>query len=459
VYISGVDSSTRTAVVTFLIAAIVCGVLYAIAVPPFAGPDEKSHFLRAWWVSEGHVLALRDGHRVGFMLPADVVNIREPFAASSTADRADIRAGLRAPAAHEPRVFHHDPDHAIASVLPYIPQGLGIALGRAFGVSPLLCAYFGRWMNLIAGIALIAFAVRLLPAYRWLLIVLALTPMSNYLRVTLSGDVVTIALSYLFIALAARALFLDEGMDGGMISPRLWAAITIAGGLLCLTKVTYIPLAMLPLAVPSRRFASNATAWRARAIQAGVAIVAAFVSSRIASYYWEPFRDDVTAPREQFAYILGHPLAFVKVLYLEHVVHARWYLVSMIGDLGSAGFTIVLPKLLVLFCLLAMLALLILDTNPRVHVTPLQRVYTAVLCAGSTFAIALAIYTTWNLVGADHIDGLQGRYYLPFVPAAAFIVHRAVGGLAQRWRMATAIAAAAIVNAVALNIILHQWYR
>ena len=453
-YISGVDPSPRAAVLTFLIASAVCGVLYAIVIPPFAGPDEKSHFLRAWWVSEGHVLALRDGHRVGFMLPADVVNIREPFAASSTVDRADIRAGLRAPAAHEPRIFHHDPDHAIASVFPYIPQGLGIALGRAFGVSPLLCACFGRWMNLLAGIALTAFAVWLLPAYRWLLIVLALTPMSNYLRVTLSGDVVTIALSYLFIALAARALFLDDGL----VSPRLWAAITIAGGLLCLTKVTYIPLAMLPLAVPSRRFASAAAAWRARAIQAGIALAAAFVSSRIASYYWEPFRDDVTAPREQFAYILGHPLAFLKVLYLEHVVHARWYLISMIGDLGSGEFIVVLPKLLVLFCLLAMLALLILDTNPQVHVTPLQRVYTAILCAGSTFAIALAVYTTWNFVGADHIDGLQGRYYLPFVPAAAFIVHRAVNGLAQRWRMAMTIAVVAIVNAVALKVIANQWY-
>jgi uncharacterized membrane protein len=450
-----VDPAPRAAVLTFVIASAVCGVLYAIAVPPFAGPDEKSHFLRAWWVSEGHALALRDGHRVGFMLPADVVNIREPFAASTTVHRADIRAGLRAPAAHEPRIFHHDPDHAIASALPYIPQGLGIALGRAFGVSPLRCAYFGRWMNLIAGIALIAFAVWLLPAYRWLLIVVALTPMSNYLRVTLSGDVVTIALSYLFIALAARALFLDEGL----VSPRLWMAITIAGGLLCLTKVTYIPLAMLPLAVPSRRFSSAAAAWRARAIQAGVALAAAFVSSRIASYYWEPFRDDVTAPREQFAYILGHPLAFLKVLYLEHVVHARWYLISMIGDLGSGEFIVVLPKLLVLFCLLAMLALLILDTNPRLHVTPPQRVCTAILCAGSTFAIALAVYTTWNFVGADHIDGLQGRYYLPFVPAAAFIVHRAVKGLAQRWRMAITIAAVAIVNAVALKVIVNQWYQ
>lgn len=453
VYISSVDASPRTAVLTFLCAAIVCGIAWSIAVPPFAGPDEGSHFSRAWWVSEGHALALRDGHRVGYILPADIIGLPEAHLPKPKVDPAMIRRSLHAPPAHGERVFVHDPNHAIASVVIYLPQGLGIAIGRAFGASPVLCAYLGRILNLLAGIALIAWAVRLMPSYRWLLILVALTPMQNYLRVTLSGDVCTMALAYVFIALVARALFLDEPL-----SPRLWALITIFGGLLCLTKVTYIPLAMLPLAVPHERFASKAAAWRARLLQLGVAIVFAFVSSRIASYYWEPFRPDVPAPSAQFAYIFSHPLAFLRVLFDEHVLRAKWYVVSMIGDLGSGEFIVVLPKLLIAFYLFGLVALLIADTSARVRVAPLQRVWFALMCAGSALAVALAIYTTWNLVGENRIHGLQGRYYLPFVPAAAFVLHRAANGLAQRWRMAVAIAVVAIANAVALQRVFAQWY-
>ena len=56
----------------FVVVGAVVGVLFAVLSPPFASPDEATHFFRAYQLSEGHVFADRHGHRVGGMLPSSV---------------------------------------------------------------------------------------------------------------------------------------------------------------------------------------------------------------------------------------------------------------------------------------------------------------------------------------------------------------------------------------------------
>src|SRR5436305_6524974 len=405
---------------TFVAAASLCGLLYLGLIAPFAAPDESSHFARAWWVSKGHLLAVRQGPLVGYLLPRELPLLWDRLRLRPTVRPALIVSALHDPPAGSSEVFVDSPGHATASVILYIPQGLGIALGRAAKGSPLLCFYLGRILNLIAGCVLIAFAIRIMPSHRWLMALLALTPMNNHLRSSMSGDVVTIGIAFLFTAFAARALLLDDEP----LSRRRWAAVNVLGAALCLTKVTYIPLAMLPLIVPRTRFPTPSAAWRARAMHAAIVIAAAAISSKIATAYWAPSRTDVTTPGAQMRFIAAHPLSFAGILFDEYVVRAKWYLISMIGDLGSGERIVVLPKLLVIFFFACLLLLALTDTNRRLHVTALQRIYFAAICTASAFAVAFAIYTTWNPVGWGRIDGLQGRYYLPFVPAGALIVHR-----------------------------------
>lgn len=304
---------------TFVVAASLLGLIYLAVIPPFSGPDESSHFDRAWWVSEGHLLALRDGANVGYVLPYDLILLYERFRPKPTVNPADVAAALHAPPAGAREIFVHDPGHAVASVLLYVPQGIGIAFGRALRFSPVLCAYAGRLLNLAAGTVLIALAIRFMPAQRWLMFALALTPMSIYLRSSLSGDVLTIALAFLFTALVARLLFLDDEP----LTARRWIAITLLGAAICLTKVTYIPLAALPLIAPQKRFGSAAAAWRARAIYVAIAVVAAAISSRIASYYWAPFNALAPHPSEQMRFIAAHPPSFAKALFDEYVIRAK----------------------------------------------------------------------------------------------------------------------------------------
>src|SRR5262249_52958378 len=54
------------------------------------------------------------------------------------------------------------------SPLAYVPQVLGITLGRILNLSPLLLMYLGRIFNLISWTFLIFTAIKTTPIYKWL---------------------------------------------------------------------------------------------------------------------------------------------------------------------------------------------------------------------------------------------------------------------------------------------------
>lgn len=438
----------------FAVCALACGLVFVAMIPPFKAPDEAGHFVRAWYVSTGHFGAIRRGADVGFELPTEVVALSDLFDSKPMAALAVTRENLTAAKRGGKTLFTRESSHAGPSPVAYIPQAIGIALGRAAGWSPLGCFYAGRLGNLLVGVLLISMAVSVLPSYRWLCVLIALSPMSNHLRGSLSYDVATNGIAWLFLGLLSATLF-AAGRE--KVAAGRWMAICILGFLLPLTKIVYAPLAFLPmLLVHKTRLVKP---WRARMVQALSALLGAAIAARAATFYWAPYRTDVLIdPSRQLGWILGHPMAFAKVLELEFVTHAKWYLISMVGDLGAGGYTVVLPKWSVAAYLGGILVLLLLDTRSDVDVTLPQRAGLLVAAAGSAFGIALALYTTWCPVGNPVIDGLQGRYFLPIAPAAAFAFHRAARGFHKRWRQLTTAALVIIVNLVAIQQAVMRWY-
>jgi uncharacterized membrane protein len=79
------------------------------------------------------------------------------------------------------RRFVPFPRSAFYSPLPYLPQMLGIAVGRSFGSGPLYLLYLGRLINCLAAVGLLGIAVDSMPVAEELVIVIGLLPMSLYL--------------------------------------------------------------------------------------------------------------------------------------------------------------------------------------------------------------------------------------------------------------------------------------
>src|SRR5437868_15382380 len=90
---------------TFVAAASLCGLLYLGLIAPFAAPDESSHFARAWWVSKGHLLAVRQGPLVGYLLPQELPLLWDRLRLRPTVRPALIVSPLHVPPSCSDEVF------------------------------------------------------------------------------------------------------------------------------------------------------------------------------------------------------------------------------------------------------------------------------------------------------------------------------------------------------------------
>jgi uncharacterized membrane protein len=443
----------------FLTVALAAGVPLAYFTPPFQVPDEPGHFLRAYALSEGTLLARNLGSRTGALLP---VSLREligltlgvPGDPEIPLDRAALERARELELRPAERDFLGFPTAALYSPLPYAPQALGIALGRPFGLGPLALLRLARLANLLAAALLIAAALRALPAYRWLLAAFALAPMALFLRSSVSADALTFAIAVFLGASIARLAF-APGIPVGRAD---FALVVGSAAGLCLTKPPYAPLVLAVLAIlgrgPQRR---RRAALVAAAL--AVAVAAALAAATIAASVEESVRAGAGVdPGAQIASSLVRPLRFAGLVAADFAARALGYGVEVLGRLGWLDAPVPMPALAALA--LGLAALLALDTSHGLRVEVWRRLLFGAVTAAAAVAIAASQYAMWTPYGAPFIEGIQGRYFHPLAPFAVWVFHhpRTAVVLSPRARLALAGALAAVAVAATVYALPARYY-
>jgi uncharacterized membrane protein len=411
----------------FLLASLLFGLAFLVVTPPFQAPDEPAHFYRSYSISEGDLSGRRygEGNAAGWgaMLPASLWELDTelrgdlPGRPELKIRPATILRAFHVPLSEERRVFIDYRTSAQLSFVPYLPQAAGIAIARALGAPALALLYVARLVNLLVATALTFAALRRLPAYPWLLTLVALTPMTLFLRASLSADAFTIAVALLLAATAAR---LAWGED----QPGTWkdvALLTACAAALCLTKPVYMPLAGLAFLIPASRLPGG------RRIPAlvpyvGVTAIAFALAVAIGGAMDLPLRLDQVVDRErQIQDAFADPARVAWILVRDSLQQSDRYLAQMVGQLGWLDVNLPKPFLWGSLLLLGLLALC--DVRREVVVRPSQRAVLALIAVSTVVLVSAAQYATWTPYGADHLEGVQGRYYLPLAPAAVWLLH------------------------------------
>jgi uncharacterized membrane protein len=405
-----------------LVAGLIFGLGLAVVTPPFQAPDEPSHFYRAYRVSEGRLDLIPPPQGTGVDLPESVSRIGAvlvgdlPFHPERKADPGKIRALLRLPLEPDRRVPAWFPNTLQYPFVPYVPQALGIALGRLFGAPPLVLLYLARLGNLIAGTLMVAFAVRRLPGFQWLAAMVALTPMALFLRASASADVTSAGAAFLLVGTAAR---LAWGPGQARRSDLVLLAASTA--VLCASKAAYFPLAFLAFLIPAARFPQGRRAGflTIQTVLSFAVTAYAIAVSRMAGV----IRMDAPGvdPSRQIRDSLADPLGFLAVVVTDYATHAHRYAGQLVGKLGWLDTKLPMPFLLAYLAVL--LGLLFVDANPRIEVRPWQRAFIAAMTLTLLVLISASQYAVWTPYGAKYIQGLQGRYFYPLVPAAVWALH------------------------------------
>jgi uncharacterized membrane protein len=406
----------------FLTAGLLFGLGFAAITPPSQVPDEPAHFFRAYRVSQGRLDLVRKPEGGFAEIPVNVAGMAisllgdMPFhperkiAPKTILDAFDIplEADRRAPVQFANSLQY--------PFLPYLPQALGVGVGRAFGAPPLVLLYLARLANLMASTLMVFFAVRRLPAFRWFAAMVALTPMALSLRASASADATSMGAAFLLAAGVA-------GMTWGEKAARRsdLVLVTVSSVVLCSGKAVYVPLAFLVFLIPAFRFPirRRRTFLLLNCIISLAGAAVGIAGNRAVGIIR---LDAAIDAGQQIRHALLHPFGFFEVLVNDYVAHGGWYLAQFVGQLGWLDTR--LPMAFLLTYLSILMAMILVDASPRIDVRPWQRWLTASLTVCTMVFISASQYATWTPFGADSIEGVQGRYFIPLAPAAVWIFHR-----------------------------------
>lgn len=432
------------------------GILYLLVLPPLSAPDEISHYISAYQLSSkmmmreanyetGHVLVraedlmLEDIHgNSTFEVDSEGIWIVQPETEKSekriplgqTLTEESYRVIYETmlcgePTALEQRFPETDLDSQLAvspyppvvtTPLAYVPQAIGITIARLLGMGSLWMAYLGRLCNLIFFVAMTTLAMARLPFNKEVLFGVALLPMTVHLSASFSYDVMIMACLFYFTALCLDLACHKEKVQ---ILDIVTAMVLMAVAGPC--KMVYAPMMGLCLLIPVKKFGDWRRWGASAAAVAGSWAAAMFLVNRRTIVTYATVTEQVVPWAEEagysLTYALHNPIRTLQVFYDTLLLQADEYHLTMIGArLGNLDEILNVPYLLVMILTVCLVFLALRKPGESLILVGGKRIWifaVCVLCAGVTM---LSMLIAWTPLSSQVILGVQGRYFLPFLP-------------------------------------------
>ena len=389
----------------FLIIAAVAGLFVAFLNPPFQSPDEEAHFFRAYQLSNGTLIAEKSQNQIGGCLPQCILDAWRPFLNIKKIEWATVHQLLKEPFVKTPGTFFDFKHTALYSPVAYGPALVGMWCGRAIGFSALGQLYASRITTLLGWLVVVFFAIRTIPIFKWVMVMIALMPMTVYLSASVSADGMTNAMAMLTTALILRSTLARESA----VEPGEWIAITLACVLLALTKQIYFLIAFLAFMTPVKRFGG----WKMKAMLCLGTIGAATAANLI----WMLLVRNTVAveswvnPHEQTVFILSHPFRYAAFLFENFFNYLSTYLIWFVGTLGCLNVN--LPEWIWPTYITGLVAAAFVDKGCGRPLKWSERCLIIGICAASILLIMTSQYILYSPPAGKILFGVQGRYFIP----------------------------------------------
>lgn len=406
----------------FMSTALVFGLASIIIMPIFSVPDEAIHFYRAYHVGEGHLIGKNINGKIGSYAP----QFPSQLTTKRNGSTVTVPVHQYFKRITSPEVFTPYPTSAVASPFMYIPQAIGVDMGRLVNGSLGSMVLMGRLINLMAYIILVTFAIRIAKMGKWVYAVIGLFPVAIQQAGSLSADVMTTGLAFITIAFIHN-LFMRENV----LKIKHLLIICLLGVGLALTKqnniLLLIPLFFLPtnlFKTKSQKFGFVAVVFSATIFALASWYIFVHFSYNGLSPAVDTGSENVNAV-VQLKHVISNPMSFVRVLIKSFVYEGRgiplpdFYLESMHGVFSLISYKLPLEFILLGYGLL-MTALLSKDDNELSQIgkrrLPRIAVVQGAVFVISVVAIAGMLYLFWTPVASSQVEGIQGRYFIPLVP-------------------------------------------
>lgn len=309
------------------------------------------------------------------------------------------------------------------SILNYLPQSLGLAIGRKLNLSFIVSLYLGRFLILLCYLASIYRSIKKIPGGKWILATMALLPYCLMMSGSVSYDCMVIISTLSMISCIFRLLYESREevayvsadyknvhVKATYIETLFWTFLVGAvkgGGYLLL-----LPLSFMLFQKDKKK--------KSLCMIAGI-LAAGLVSVLIFDKLLP------TAPDYQFGTQAGIKLstkfAFQQpALYLDMVLSALItyfdQLTLMTGAATLGYLEAVVPYVSVMLFMVCGGILSVFEKDQVRYKKVYKYLYLFIIVLGLLTTPAMLL--SWTDVGSHRVEGLQGRYFLPLMPLFYF---------------------------------------
>ena len=382
------------------VAILLVGMISAFAQPVLNIPDESSHYARSEAVSRGQIIVpheLDDRYTVqatkdlfaAMTKPYEKTELKgKPFDATPVAQTAM--------AVSNPSFI-------------YIPQALGLLAAKILGLPVIWSLWLGRLFNLLCYAFLTALGIRLAPCVKYPLFFIAMQPMCIQQAASMSPDAVINGLAVLLIGYFLY-LYCGEKLGNPVMTGTKQIVIFLFISLLvAVSKVTNVFLAGLILLIPAERFKNAKQSLAARALVIIAAVAAAFLWWRYTTTIPTIMDLEGVDSAAQIQYILANPMTWLHN-FVRAMINSPFANFTTLNYYGWMNFLIqalIVPQIIFLTKVY---------TQEKGPVIPAFKKFLVCLMAGGMYAtVHLAMYLASTAVGSEHIEGVQGRYFIPML--------------------------------------------
>lgn len=283
----------------------------------------------------------------------------------------------------------------------------------------------GRIFSFLAWLAISYYTIKIMPKRKEFMAFLCLMPISLTLVTTYTGDLITNASIFLFIAIWYK---IHE--EKRPIKLKEIILISILGIISCCAKMVYALIFLIMFLLPKECFKSKKHKIISCCLIILVLIITfiiniTFVGSDLLEFY--------PAIEKQKEFIFSHPFEYLKIFFRTFITSFVNYIYQFTtGKTTMCHNAILVDNVVSLFYFVVLVSTLFLDEN-KIELSKKAKTLIGTICFLVVFIIITSLYVQWTAtkkgIGHPYVDGVQGRYFIPLAVLAIFIKSKPISKL------------------------------
>lgn len=415
----------------FLIIGLIFGLQFVFTNPPWQTNDEDRHFIHSYFLSQGYILPKQGQDKIGGVVPVNIYEIPARFQGIRFSEtvkisKAKLEEAEKIPLNENNKQFFHNQHYNINPV-GFIPSAFGIFIGQTINDNPVWLNWWGRIGDLIFYLVIIFFAIKIIPIFKNVIFLYALTPMSIYQGSSVTYDAVNISLTFLIFAVIIKFALDEKSFIG-------WKEFLLIMLLIIIHRFSkdgypLIPLSMILIPIEKYKLSLKPI------LVYLIIFVSAFIIFKLPDWTWKQIinlqhykletpktlkKDLVGSFPMNLELTLQNPGKFFKDMFLN-LNHFRQEWAG--GTIGRFGYSYtLLPDWFFLLHGLILIIVAYLESGKKYILKTWQKSASLLIAFGSIFGIIIMSYF-YSPVGASQIFGLQGRYFINAIPFLLLVLY------------------------------------